>query len=120
MRLRGEHLVAGVAERGAGEPFAAVDPVAGVDLPPVYQEASPAQIDRAAAAAQAAALPEALEPELEHEEAGCGERTHGPQSSRRRRRQPSAKARRGKCGKKWMEIGRKAGGEGGIRTHGGT
>ena len=55
--LRGEHFVAGVAERGAGEPFAAADPVTGKDLPPAYHEASPAQIDRAAAAAQAAALP---------------------------------------------------------------
>jgi 2,5-dioxopentanoate dehydrogenase len=55
--LRGEHFVAGQAELGAGEPFAACDPKSGQAIEPQYAEASADQIDRACAAAEAAKLP---------------------------------------------------------------
>jgi alpha-ketoglutaric semialdehyde dehydrogenase len=55
--LRGEHFVAGRAERGTGEVFAAGDPHSGQALEPQYAEASADQIDRACAAAEAAKLP---------------------------------------------------------------
>jgi len=49
--LRGAHFVAGVAEMGSGEPFAAIDPHSGAALAPSYAEAGADQIQRAAAAA---------------------------------------------------------------------
>ena len=55
--LCGEHFVAGRAERGTGEVFAAGDPHSGQALEPQYAEASADQIDRACAAAEAAKLP---------------------------------------------------------------
>jgi alpha-ketoglutaric semialdehyde dehydrogenase len=56
--LHGHHVVAGVAEPGrGGEAFTAIDPVGGAPLPPAYHEATPAQLDAAAAAALAAAAP---------------------------------------------------------------
>lgn len=53
--LRGMHFVAGAAESGGGEAFAAVDPQQGAALAPAYQEASVASIARAGDAAAAAA-----------------------------------------------------------------
>lgn len=47
----------GVAAVGGGEPFAAMDPITGSELEPIYREASTEQIDRACAAARDAALP---------------------------------------------------------------
>ena len=55
--LRGEHFVGGAAEPGGGEPFAAIDPLSGAPLAPRYAEATPAQVDRACAAAAAAKQP---------------------------------------------------------------
>jgi NADP-dependent aldehyde dehydrogenase len=52
---RGQQFVAGSAEPGAGERFAALDPLSGGELSPDYHDASPAQIDRAGAAAAGAA-----------------------------------------------------------------
>lgn len=49
--LRGEHFVGGVASLGGGERFAAIDPLSGAELPPGYNEATPAQVDAACAAA---------------------------------------------------------------------
>jgi NADP-dependent aldehyde dehydrogenase len=51
----GAHLIAGRAEPGTGAPFAAIDPLRGTGLDPVYREAGPEQIEAAAAAAAAAA-----------------------------------------------------------------
>lgn len=48
---RGQQFVAGSAEPGAGERFAALDPLSGGELTPDYRDASPAQIERACAAA---------------------------------------------------------------------
>lgn len=56
MPLRGQHVVAGALQDGCGgEPFAAMDPIAGQALVPSYHDATPAQIDAACAAAGAAA-----------------------------------------------------------------
>ncbi|MGC6487310.1 MAG: aldehyde dehydrogenase (NADP(+)), partial [Planctomycetota bacterium] len=53
--LNGEHFVAGSAEPGSGEAFHGVDAVRGGDLQPAYAEATAAQVERACAAAAAAA-----------------------------------------------------------------
>jgi alpha-ketoglutaric semialdehyde dehydrogenase len=53
--LHGHHFIAGAAEAGAGEAFAGVDPSTGADLAPGYVEATLEQVDRACAAASAAA-----------------------------------------------------------------
>lgn len=58
----GNQFLAASAELGAGERFAALDPLSGAELPPDYHDASPAQIDRACEAAAAAALPYAAVP----------------------------------------------------------
>jgi alpha-ketoglutaric semialdehyde dehydrogenase len=55
MSLRGEHIVAGVAEAGVGSAFTATDPITGAALPPGYCDATPDQVDRACTAAGAAA-----------------------------------------------------------------
>ncbi|MGB3967551.1 MAG: aldehyde dehydrogenase family protein, partial [Planctomycetota bacterium] len=55
--LAGLHFVAGAAEPGGGAVFHGVEPVTGAIVPPGYGEASGEQVDRAAAAAGAAALP---------------------------------------------------------------
>ncbi|MCA3008007.1 MAG: aldehyde dehydrogenase (NADP(+)) [Phycisphaerales bacterium] len=62
MTLRGDHFLAGAPEAGAGPSFTAMDPHGGAALSPAYREASPAQVDRAAAAAGAAAVAFAVTP----------------------------------------------------------
>jgi len=51
----GQHFIAGSAEAGEGAAFSAFDPTRGVDLEPSFCDASPAQVDRACAAAARAA-----------------------------------------------------------------
>lgn len=55
MKATGAHVIAGQLEPGEGEPFAAIDPLSGAGIEPVYREASPAQIEAACLAAAAAA-----------------------------------------------------------------
>ncbi|MBL9078670.1 MAG: aldehyde dehydrogenase (NADP(+)) [Planctomycetes bacterium] len=62
MTPTGRHFVAGAAETGGGAPFHAVEPTGGAPLVPAYHEATAAQIERAAAAAGAAAGPFAAVP----------------------------------------------------------
>ncbi|MBL8753640.1 MAG: aldehyde dehydrogenase (NADP(+)) [Planctomycetes bacterium] len=54
MALSGQHWIAGRAEPGVGAAFHAASPETGLDLAPAYHDASPDQIERAAAAAGAA------------------------------------------------------------------
>jgi len=58
--LQGSHFVAGSAEQGDGEVFFGQDAAKGGDLEPGYAEASAAQVQRACAAADAAAAPLAV------------------------------------------------------------
>lgn len=55
--VHGHHWIAGTAEPGDGEAFAAIDPLSGGALAPDYREAGPAQVERACRAADAAAAP---------------------------------------------------------------
>jgi len=61
-RLRGLQWIAGEALAGSGATFQACDPQSGVGRGPWYGEASPAQVDAAAAAADTASLPFAAAP----------------------------------------------------------
>ncbi|MFO0392744.1 MAG: aldehyde dehydrogenase (NADP(+)) [Planctomycetota bacterium] len=62
MSVRGVHFVAGVAEAGDGPAFTATEPLAGAAMPPAYRDASSTQVQRACAAADAAAVPFAATP----------------------------------------------------------
>ncbi|MFN9705258.1 MAG: aldehyde dehydrogenase (NADP(+)), partial [Planctomycetota bacterium] len=62
MSVRGVHFVAGVAEAGDGPAFTATEPLTGAAMPPAYRDASSAQVQRACAAADAAAVPFAATP----------------------------------------------------------
>jgi len=55
MTLSGRHFIAGAAEAGGGESFTGMDAIGGKALAPEYQEASGEQVERACAAAGAAA-----------------------------------------------------------------